>query len=114
MIGQRNGHTPGAIAPNLWNARHMPRRHEPASHGRAPAAGAGNPTGTSAGQSFATGALRGLVGAGPSQVGVIGALRARDVARPTPDDIARALAKPEPVARPAIRQETARQDAAPQ
>lgn len=30
--------------------------------------------------------LRALVGAGPSQVGVGGALRARDVSRPTPAD----------------------------
>jgi hypothetical protein len=34
--------------------------------------------------------LRGLVGAGPSQVGVSGALRARDAARPTPADEAAA------------------------
>lgn len=31
--------------------------------------------------------LRGLVGAGPSQVGISGALRARDAARPRPEDI---------------------------
>jgi hypothetical protein len=34
--------------------------------------------------------LRDLVGAGPSQVGVSGALRARDVDRPSADDLARA------------------------
>lgn len=34
--------------------------------------------------------LRGLVGTGPSQVGVIGAMRARDAARPSPEDIAAA------------------------
>ncbi|PZS25385.1 MAG: hypothetical protein DLM59_20395 [Pseudonocardiales bacterium] len=34
--------------------------------------------------------LRGLVGAGPSQVGVSGALRARDAARPTEADEAAA------------------------
>jgi hypothetical protein len=34
--------------------------------------------------------LRGLVGAGPSQVGVSGALRARDAARPRPEDLAAA------------------------
>jgi hypothetical protein len=34
--------------------------------------------------------LRGLVGAGPSQVGVSGALRARDAARPTAADEAAA------------------------
>jgi hypothetical protein len=31
--------------------------------------------------------LRGLVAAGPSQVGVIGAMRARDASRPRPEDI---------------------------
>jgi hypothetical protein len=31
--------------------------------------------------------LRGLVGAGPSQVGVSGAMRARDAARPRPEDL---------------------------
>lgn len=34
--------------------------------------------------------LRGIVGAGPSQLGVSGALRGRDVNRPTDDDIAEA------------------------
>ena len=34
--------------------------------------------------------LRGIVGAGSSQVGVVGAMRARDAARPTAEDIAAA------------------------
>ena len=34
--------------------------------------------------------LRGIVGAGPSQVGVVGAMRARDAARPTAADLAEA------------------------
>ena len=34
--------------------------------------------------------LRGIVGTGPSQVGVSGALRARDAARPTAADLAAA------------------------
>src|SRR5262249_62222374 len=34
--------------------------------------------------------LRGLVAAGPSQVGVTGAMRARDAARPQPEDLAAA------------------------
>lgn len=34
--------------------------------------------------------LRDLIGAGPSQLGVTGALRGRDVNRPTEDDLARA------------------------
>ena len=34
--------------------------------------------------------LRGIVGAGPSQVGVLGAMRARDAARPTAEDLAAA------------------------
>ena len=64
----------------------MPRRHEPA--GPVPERVRDRPLGS--------GALRGLVGAGPSQVGIVGALRARDVSRPTAEDVARALAKPEP------------------
>jgi hypothetical protein len=40
--------------------------------------------------------LRGLVGAGPSKVGVSGALRSRDVSRPTDEDIAAAEAAPPP------------------
>jgi hypothetical protein len=105
----------------------MPRRHEPVGGQRGTAAkgdgsiaakGGGNATGSGAGNSPATGAgtgaLRGLVGAGPSQVGIVGALRARDVSRPTPEDVARALAKPEPTARPAIRPDAAPQERAPQ
>jgi hypothetical protein len=34
--------------------------------------------------------LRGIVGSGPSQVGVVGAMRARDAARPTAEDLAAA------------------------
>jgi hypothetical protein len=34
--------------------------------------------------------MRGLVAAGPSQVGLSGALRSRDAARPTPEDEAAA------------------------
>ncbi len=85
----------------------MPRRHEPA--GRA----VPERVGTAAGNRR----LRGLVGAGPSQVGIVGALRARDVSRPTADDVVRALAKPEPTARPTIhasRQDAATQEAARQ
>ncbi|HET9188856.1 MAG TPA: hypothetical protein VFN80_12905 [Acidothermaceae bacterium] len=40
--------------------------------------------------SASSGALRTLVGAGPSQVGVVGALRARDVSRPAEADFRRA------------------------
>lgn len=36
-------------------------------------------------------ALRGLVGAGPSRVGVAGAMRARDVSRPTDADLEAAV-----------------------
>ncbi|HXR42879.1 MAG TPA: hypothetical protein VN738_10750 [Acidothermaceae bacterium] len=53
------------------------------------------------GPASSSGALRSLVGAGPSQVGIVGALRARDVSRPDAGDVERALAKPAPVARPA-------------
>ncbi|MFL6129488.1 MAG: hypothetical protein ACJ73E_10535 [Mycobacteriales bacterium] len=34
--------------------------------------------------------LRGIVGSGPSQVGLLGAMRARDAARPTEEDMAAA------------------------
>jgi hypothetical protein len=37
--------------------------------------------------------LRGLTAAGPSQVGTIKAMRARDVSRPTDEDIAAAEAE---------------------
>jgi len=50
-----------------------------------------------------SGALRSLVGAGPSQVGVVGALRARDVSRPDDEQVARAAEAPAPVARPTKR-----------
>jgi hypothetical protein len=50
--------------------------------GRAGKAGAAPPAGG--------GGVIGLVGAGPSMVGVTGAMRARDVSRPTDDDVARA------------------------
>jgi hypothetical protein len=43
--------------------------------------------------------LRNLVGSGASQVGVEGAMRARDVSRPRPEHVARALAAPAPLAR---------------
>jgi hypothetical protein len=113
MVGQRNGHLGGAIPPNLWNAFAMPRRHEPATgHGKPTATSAGTTAGQGAGTGAGAGALRGLVGAGPSQVGIVGALRARDVSRPTADDVDRALAKPEPTARPTIRQDAAPQEAA--
>ena len=39
--------------------------------------------------SASSGALRTLVGAGPSLVGVVGALRARDVSRPSEADLSR-------------------------
>lgn len=104
----------------------MPRRHGAVSgHARGAGTDAGNATGTgvghggtgastptAAGAGAGTGVLRGLVGAGPSQVGIVGALRARDVSQPTAEDLAWALEKPEPTARPAIRQDTAPQDTA--
>ena len=48
------------------------------------------------------GALRGLVGAGPSRVGVSGALRARDVSRPSEADEAAATAMPVPRVGPPV------------
>jgi hypothetical protein len=105
MIGQRNGLTVGATRPNMWFAVAMPRRHEPASGTRPGGTGPG-------GAGPGAGALRGLVGAGPSQVGIVGALRARDVSRPTRGDVEQALAKPEPTARPAPADAPTRQDEA--
>lgn len=55
-----------------------------------------------------SGALRSLVGAGPSQVGVVGALRARDVSRPDDDDLTRAAAAPQPTATTAKPAKTAK------
>jgi hypothetical protein len=49
--------------------------------GRAARSGSGQPTNAGVG---------GIVGAGPSMVGVVGAMRARDVSRPTDDDLERA------------------------
>ena len=46
--------------------------------------------------SAGSGALRSLVGAGPSQVGVVGALRARDVSRPTEADVRQAVEQSAP------------------
>lgn len=48
------------------------------------------------------GALRGLVGAGPSKVGVSGALRARDVSRPTDEDLLLAEQAPMPRVGPPV------------
>ena len=48
------------------------------------------------------GALRGLVGAGPSKVGVSGALRARDASRPSEADEAAAAEMPMPRVGPPI------------
>lgn len=57
--------------------------------------GTGGPTGTPAAgrrqdrdESSSERGLRGLVGGGSTQVGVGAAMRARDAARPTPDDMA--------------------------
>jgi hypothetical protein len=67
----------------------------PTATGEPAVAGPPRPTKPPAGRRKAreTGAdrgLRDLVGAGRSQVGVSGALRARDVNRPTPEDLAEA------------------------
>jgi hypothetical protein len=43
-----------------------------------------------AGHHEGRGPLSGLIGAGPSRVGISGAMRARDVARPRPEDLAAA------------------------
>ncbi len=55
----------------------------------APAAGAGKRKGRGR-QSDVERGLRGIVGAGPSQVGLLGAMRARDAAKPTAEEMATA------------------------
>ncbi|MEU4217801.1 hypothetical protein, partial [Actinoplanes sp. NPDC026623] len=54
-------------------------------HGSRPTSGAG-----AGGDDQSERGLRGLVGSGSSQVSVGAALRARDAARPTPEDLAEA------------------------
>jgi hypothetical protein len=56
--------------------------------------------------------LRGLTGAGPSQVGVCGAMRARDVSRPAAADLAAAEAAFDPT-RPDVARRTRRPQPAP-
>lgn len=70
--------TPPVDAPPPQEAR--------SGRGDGPAAGRGRP----GRRADAERGLRGIVGAGPSQVGVVGAMRARDAARPTPEDLAAA------------------------
>jgi hypothetical protein len=66
----------------LVYASSMPRSTRPSDSATTSSA----PTGSAA--------LRSLVGAGPSQVGVVGALRARDVSRPDDEQLARAAQAP--------------------
>src|SRR5437764_10027188 len=47
-------------------------------------------------------ALRALVGAGPSKVGISAAMRARDVSRPDDEDVAAANALPPPRVGPPV------------
>jgi hypothetical protein len=47
-------------------------------------------------------ALRALIGAGPSKVGISAALRARDASRPTDEDLAAAQAMPPPRVGPPV------------
>jgi len=70
------------------------------------------PRSSEVGAPTSSGALRNLVGAGPSQVGIVGALRARDVSRPTEADSRNALAKPAPSARFAPQQAAGAGDSA--
>src|SRR5947208_12428067 len=57
-------------------------------------------------------ALRALVGAGPSKVGISAALRARDVSRPTDEDIAAAEAMPQPRVGPPVTTQPRQRDSA--
>jgi hypothetical protein len=75
----------GGEQPAEGSARRRRTRHR---EGAAPESAAPKPPGKA--ERDAERGLRGLVGAGPSQVGVGGALRARDASRPTDDDLAAA------------------------
>jgi len=66
--------------------QHNPEDEHPAGTAPAPRS---KPRSRPRGESTDRG-LRGLVGAGPSQLGVSGALRGRDVNRPSDDDLAEA------------------------
>ncbi len=86
--------TPRPLAPEAPGPPAAPPAAAPAPPAEpAPARAAGSPrpgkpkrTARPAGER----GLRDLVGAGPSQLGVSGALRGRDVNRPTDDDLAQA------------------------
>ena len=67
-------------------SRARPRRGWPRRPGTRP----GRRPGAEPRRNDAERSLRGIVGAGSSQVGVVGAMRARDAARPTAEDIAAA------------------------
>ena len=86
---RRGAGTPGPAA------QHLPEKQQPEDERRAEPKPAPQPTPRSRPRSKPRGestdrGLRGLVGAGPSQLGVSGALRGRDVNRPSDDDLAEA------------------------
>jgi hypothetical protein len=98
----RNGPPPGTATPvqpasgrsanPAATPADVPARR-PADHAAADQSGRaedGEPVPGSRRRDPAERGLRGLVAAGPSQVGVIGAMRARDAARPRPEDLAAA------------------------
>ena len=58
-------------------------------------------------------ALRGLVGAGPSKVGISAALRARDASRAGDDDIAAAEAMPPPRVGPPVTTQSRTRESVP-
>jgi hypothetical protein len=84
---------PGADVPTPTD---LARAAEAAKHSGPPDVPARRPRTTEAAESKGksrrrdSAGLRGLVGAGPSQLGVSGALRGRDVNRPTDEDLAEA------------------------
>ena len=79
-----------ADEPTARRRRRSRTQHTPAeAAGNAPAP-APPKRGRAAGAAGAERGLRDLVGSGPSQLGVSGALRGRDVNRPTEQDLARA------------------------
>lgn len=69
---------------------HPRRRDEPAAERRGPHPGTERRGGHPGDEGDGERGLRGLVGAGSSQVGVAAAMRARDASRPTAEDLAAA------------------------
>jgi hypothetical protein len=79
--------TPAYQTPAYEPPAHHPPAYQSPLGGESPAREQGRPQPKPVRRAETERGLRGLVGAGPSQVGVSGAMRARDAARPTAEDI---------------------------